>query len=81
MPIVFRHQSLTFFFYSNEGDPREPVHIHVRSGGAIAKVWLSPLIGIAESRGFNSNDLSAILRLVIDNRHLIEKTWHEYFGD
>jgi len=48
MPVVFRYQGLTFFFYSNEGDPREPIHIHVRAGGAIAKVWLEPLIGIAE---------------------------------
>ncbi|MGB3811832.1 MAG: DUF4160 domain-containing protein [Shinella sp.] len=79
MPVVFRHQHFTFFFYSNEGDPREPVHIHVRGGGAIAKVWLEPLIGIAESRGFNSRELSAILRLVAERRHLIEKTWHEYF--
>lgn len=79
MPVVFRHQHLTFFFYSNEGDPREPVHVHVRGGGAIAKVWLEPLIGIAESRGFNSRELSAILRLVAEHRHLIEKTWYEYF--
>lgn len=79
MPVVFRHQSRTFFFYSNEGDPREPIHIHVRGGGTIAKVWLEPLIGITESRGFNSRELSAILRLVAEHRHLIEKTWHEYF--
>jgi len=81
MPVVFRQQNLTFFFYSNEGDPREPVHIHVRSSGATAKVWLHPRIGIAESRGFNSRELSVIMRLVIDNRHLIEKTWHDYFGN
>ena len=81
MPVVFRQQKLTFFFYSNEGDPREPVHIHVRGGGGTAKIWLEPMIGIAESRGFNSKELSGILRLVIDNRHLIETTWHEYFGN
>ena len=81
MPVVFKHQNLKFFFYSNEGDPREPIHIHVRGGGAIAKVWLHPLIGIAESRGFNSKELSAILRLIIENRHLIEKSWHDYFSN
>ena len=32
MPIVFRYHGYKFFFYSNEGDPREPVHIHVRQG-------------------------------------------------
>ncbi|MXN50019.1 DUF4160 domain-containing protein [Shinella sp. AETb1-6] len=81
MPLVFSHQSLKFFFYSNEGNPREPVHVHVRSAGASAKVWLHPTIGIAESRGFNSKELSAILRLVMENRQIIEKTWHDYFGN
>ncbi|MFT0172652.1 DUF4160 domain-containing protein [Paraburkholderia mimosarum] len=28
MPVVFRYNGIRFFFYSNEGDPREPVHIH-----------------------------------------------------
>lgn len=81
MPTVFVYQNLKFFFYSNEGDPREPVHIHVRGAGAVAKVWLEPMIGIAESRGFNSRELSVILRLVAERRHLIENTWHEHFGN
>jgi hypothetical protein len=25
MPIVFKQGNLKFFFYSNEGDPREPM--------------------------------------------------------
>ncbi len=81
MSVVFRARNLTFFFYSNEGDPREPMHIHVRAAGATAKVWLEPAIGIAESRGFNSKELSAILKAVIDNRFVIGKAWNEHFGD
>ncbi|WP_328588202.1 DUF4160 domain-containing protein [Ciceribacter selenitireducens] len=30
------HRRLYFFFYSNEGDPREPIHVHVRRGGSEA---------------------------------------------
>ena len=37
MPIVFRYKGYRFFFFSNEGDPREPMHIHVRKGEASAK--------------------------------------------
>jgi hypothetical protein len=29
MPVVFRHKGFRFLFYSNEGDLREPPHIHV----------------------------------------------------
>jgi hypothetical protein len=32
MPVVFRYRGFTFFFYSNEGTPRAPVHIHVEKG-------------------------------------------------
>ena len=81
MPVVFRAGSLKFYFYSNEGDPREPIHIHVRGSGANAKIWLEPTIGVADSQGFNSKELSVIIRLVIDNRVLIQRAWHEHFGD
>lgn len=81
MPVVFRSGNLTFFFYSNEGDPREPVHIHVRRAGAEAKIWLEPAIGLASSRGFNSRELSVIIKEVISNRNLIKSTWNDYFGN
>lgn len=31
MPTVFRYEGIRFFFYSDEGTPREPTHIHARS--------------------------------------------------
>lgn len=34
MPVILRIKDYRFFFYSNEGNPREPAHIHVRRGGA-----------------------------------------------
>jgi hypothetical protein len=42
MPVVFRESGLRYFFYSNEGLPREPRHIHVKGGGKDAKIWLEP---------------------------------------
>lgn len=38
--VVFRHKGYRFFFYYNAGDPREPFHILVRKGEAVAKFWL-----------------------------------------
>lgn len=81
MPVVFRFEKYTFFFYSNEGEPREPMHVHVRSAGAEAKIWLEPTIGIADSRGFNAKELSVIIRQVIDNREIIRRAWNEHFGN
>ena len=28
MLVVFRFNGIRFHFFSNEGDPREPLHIH-----------------------------------------------------
>ena len=33
MPVVLRLEGFKFFFYSNEGNPQEPAHIHVRKAG------------------------------------------------
>ena len=79
MPIVFRHGGFKFFFYSNEGDPREPVHIHIRKGDGEAKFWLMP-VSVASSDGFDARTLRDLAILVDDNAALIEKVWHEHFG-
>jgi hypothetical protein len=81
MPVVFRHGGLRFYFFSNEGSPREPPHIHVLGGGRDAKIWIEPEPTIAESYGFNSRELADILRVVATNRSLILKAWHEHFGN
>ena len=80
MPTVFKVGGFRFFFYSNEGDPREPAHIHIRSGKAVAKFWLRPEVSLAESQGFDARTLNQLARLVMQNRAVIERAWHEHFG-
>ena len=80
MPEVFRWKSCKFFFFSNEGDPREPLHIHVRSHGARAKFWLRP-VAVAENFGFAAHELNDLARAISDNEARIERAWHEHFGD
>ena len=47
MPKVFDWNGYRFHFYSNEGDPLEPPHIHVRKGRDDAKFWLQPEVVVA----------------------------------
>jgi len=47
MPVVFRDRDFRFYFYANEGDPREPQHIHVTKDGIDAKFWLWPEVLVA----------------------------------
>ena len=80
MPVVIREGGLRYFFYSNEGLPREPRHVHVKGRGKDAKVWLEPDVSIADSYGFNSAELRRILQTVSDRRDLILRAWDEHFG-
>lgn len=80
MPIVFRYKGFRFFFYSNEGDPREPLYVHVRKGGAVAKFWLEPTPGVAEAYGMSSKELKELLAVAIDRRDEIARYWNEHFG-
>lgn len=80
MPVVFRVAGARFFFYSNEGSPREPIHIHVQRAGAEAKFWLRPDVMVADNAGFNRRDLVEMLRVIQDRRGEIERAWHEHFG-
>jgi hypothetical protein len=71
----------TYYFFSNEGQPPEAPHIHVKGGGRDAKIWLEPEISLADSYGFNSRELSNILQVVAEHRDLLLKAWHDHFGN
>lgn len=60
MREVLRTRGFRFFF-SREG--HEPRHIHVERAEKYAKFWLEP-IELAESRGFRSQELAALRRML-----------------
>lgn len=80
MPTLFRLNGYRFFFYSNEGDPREPVHVHVMRDGGEAKFWLHP-VAVARSSGFDAQTLRDLARIVSDNAARITEGWHDHFGN
>lgn len=44
MPQVFKIGSYWVYFWSNENDPLEPVHVHVSQGSPSAratKIWIT----------------------------------------
>jgi hypothetical protein len=43
MPVVFRDGGLRYYFFSNEGLPREPRHVHVKGGGRTQRYGWSPM--------------------------------------
>ncbi len=79
MPVIFRWKGYRFFFFSNEGSSREPVHVHVRKGEAIAKFWLKPDVRLADCWGLSARELNALKKVVEDHVNLIEEAWNEFF--
>ncbi len=79
MPTVFRHRGFRFFFYSNEGTPPEPVHIHVEKDNLEAKFWLIPEVRVAYNDGYDARTLRELLEIVEANKDRIERAWNEFF--
>ena len=75
MPIVLRVNGYIFWFYSNENN--EPVHIHIRKGGATAKYWLTPEIEEEYSYGFKVKERRDIKTIIEKNLNFLIKKWNE----
>jgi Domain of unknown function (DUF4160) len=80
MPVVLRIDGFKFLFYGNEGNPREPMHIHVQQGRDEAKFWLSPSVVLAYNRGLSSPTLNRVQSLVEAHRDELERAWHDFFS-
>ena len=80
MPVVFRNGGFRFFFYFDEGTPREAPHIHIRQGDREAKLWLRSGLPQAYNYGFNPRELRDLRELIEANREQIETAWNEFFG-
>ncbi len=81
MPIVFRYRGFKFFFYSNEGTPREPIHIHIERDDVEAKIWLIPEIKVAYNDGYDARTIRELLEVVEENKNQIVRSWNEHFGN
>ncbi len=87
MPQVFKIGGYWVYFWTNEGEPLEPVHVHVSKGSPspnATKIWIT-------SRGkcylCNNNTripehtLHNIMRMVEARSEEVLKLWKEYFGE
>ena len=80
MPKVFEIDGYKFFFFSNEGSPRERCHIHIRKEKNLAKFWVDTSISLASSYGFTSKELNLLEKYVYENQETIRRLWNEYFN-
>jgi hypothetical protein len=80
VPVIFRVDGCRFHFFANEGNPREPVHIHVAQPGADAQFWLYPEVELACNRGFDARRIKWLRDVVEARRTDIEDAWNDFFA-
>ena len=80
MPVILTFKEWRLLFYSNEGNPREPAHIHAIGHGKQAKFWLDP-VALADYSRCNRRELRELAELVRDNQPLLLEAWNDYFRD
>ena len=80
MPQIFRIGSYTVYFWSNEGEPLEPIHVHIAEGRASSagtKIWITSS-GKTVLANNNANIPAKVLR---GNSTDIMQKWIEFFGE
>ena len=86
MPQVFKIGSYWVFFWTNENDPLEPVHVHVSQGKPTAnatKIWINRggrcLLANNNSR-IPERTLRNIMRIIEARNEDVIQKWKDYFG-
>jgi hypothetical protein len=76
MPTAFRIGPYRFYFYSY--DCGEPRHMHVDRETMSAKIWLDPVISLAENHGYSRRELREIERIAMENLETLRNEWDNF---
>ena len=87
MPQVFKLQGYSVYFWSLEGHPLEPVHVHISKGipsKTGTKVWITEngkcLLANNKSH-IPAKALRNIMDIIEARSFEIIKQWHDYHGE
>lgn len=73
------------YFWTNEGQPLEPVHVHVVKGKPTpeaTKIWITKDGAmIEENKGIPKQDLKKIIKFINENKLEIIGRWLDNFGE
>jgi hypothetical protein len=87
MPQILRIGPYIIYFWSNESNPLEPVHVHIAEGRASAnatKLWITrsgKVILCNNNSNIPTRVLHKLMRVVEANSADIIKEWLNRFGE
>ena len=87
MPQIFKMGEYYIYFWTNENDPLEPIHVHVAKGSSSAnatKIWITSsgncLLCNNNSR-IPNHVLRNIMRTIETRSSFVVQMWQQYFGE
>lgn len=87
MPQIFRIGPYIIYFWSNEGKPLEPIHIHIAEGVATAnatKVWITQAgktLLCNNNSQIPQKELKNMMRIIEANSSTIINKWYSHFEE
>lgn len=86
MPQIFKIGSYWVYFWSNENDPLEPIHVHVAEGkpsGSATKIWITKTgkcLLCNNNSQIPKKKLRELIRIIEANSEIVMQKWLDYFG-
>ena len=87
MPQIFRIGPYSIYFWSNESDPLEPIHVHISEGRATSnatKIWITSTgktVICNNNSHIPTNILKKLSRFIEANSSMITEEWLSRFGE
>ena len=86
MPNIFQILGYSIYFWSNEGEPLEPVHFHISKikGQHTTKVWILSDYSLEldnNNSDIKANELKKIMMILAPLAKDIVKEWEDFFGE
>lgn len=87
MPQIFKIGSYVVYFWMNENDPLEPIHVHVAEGvptSGATKIWITrtgKCLLCNNTSKISSKKLSYIQRIIEARSKEIIQKWYDTFGE
>ncbi|GHT33286.1 hypothetical protein FACS189434_07030 [Bacteroidia bacterium] len=78
MSPTFKTDGTTrYSIFSNE---ENRMHIHIYQNNKQAKVWLEPIVELAENKGFSTTELNKIIKTVKENEDDFKAKYKAHIG-
>ncbi len=87
MPQIFRIGPYSIYFWSNESDPLEPIHVHISEGRATSNATKIRITSTGKTVICNNNShiptniLKKLSRFIEANSSMIIEEWLSRFGE